>query len=354
MGLFEISQDCPDFDSEPMVGERARQGWLRNLPAGGDAGHRLLDKLGRISAPVKQRMHKLYLCRGQEPDMEPRAVSLKKITAFIAAGAIVVGSLLTPAIASASAGPVPSRHVVVLEPCVKGGNIGVCWKVRRKHFQLTEGPAEWIARIRWSHWNGHSARGTGRLWEADEHRVRLGHVTVVLSRPRGRQLIAGHRHPHFTRLHLIGGRDTVHHWSWESQFGEWQATVQQAAFAEIRSTVAYGVPDGNVSGSNFRHGRVAPEGRLIWTGDGSAYISHMRWQSWSRYSARGTGKMHVRVFPGFTYKTEHTRLHFHRVRRHDGQRYFTRLHFHLRHHLLMLHSGTLHFARMGTPAWFPL
>jgi hypothetical protein len=125
------------------------------------------------------------------------------------------------------------------------------------------------------------------------------------------------------------------------------------AFAATHPTVAYGVPRGH-SGSNFVDGRVAPRGLLVWTGDGSAWFSHMRWQSWSRYSARGSAKVHVRTCFGscFKYKTEHTILHFHRVRQHDGQRYFTRLHFHLRHKVAGLRSGTLHFFHEGLPAWF--
>lgn len=122
------------------------------------------------------------------------------------------------------------------------------------------------------------------------------------------------------------------------------------------TTVAYGVPVGGPGGlhSNFVHAKVRPHGKLIWTGDGSAWFSHMRWTSWSRYSARGSATVHVRSCFGscFKYKTEHTTLHFHRVRRHDGQRYFTRLHFHLRHKVAGLRSGTLHFFHIGLPAWF--
>jgi len=122
------------------------------------------------------------------------------------------------------------------------------------------------------------------------------------------------------------------------------------------STVAYAVPVGGLGGlhSNFVHAKVRPSGKLIWTGDGSAWFSHMRWTSWSRYSARGSATVHVRSCFGscFKYKTEHTTLHFYRVRRHDGQRYFTRLHFHLRHKDAGLGSGTLHFFHIGLPAWF--
>lgn len=276
---------------------------------------------------------------------------MKKIITLLAAGAIILAPLLSTVPASAATSP--SRHVVVLEPCVKAGNITTCWMVMRKHFQFTMGPSEWVARARWSHWNGHSAKGRGTLWQSDVGTHRLGHVRFRLSRPRGHQLIDGHRHPHFTRMHITGHgvKGTYHYWRWEGgQIGEWQATVHQAA---SHSTVVYGVPTGNVGGSNFHHGRVAPEGKLFWTGDGSAFISHMRWTSWSRYSARGTGKMWVRDSPSFHYKTEHTTLHFHRVRRHNGQRYFTRLHFHLRHKLILLHSATMHFYSIGNPAWFP-
>ena len=126
----------------------------------------------------------------------------------------VLATLTLATAASASTSSVPTRHVVVGEPCVKGGQIATCWMTRRKHFQFTIGPSEWIARARWSHWNGHSARGRGTLWVSDVGTQRLGRVSVVLSRPRGHQLISGHRHPHFTRMHLTGpgARDTARRW----------------------------------------------------------------------------------------------------------------------------------------------
>src|ERR1019366_8434506 len=54
----------------------------------------------------------------------------------------------------------------------------------------------------------------------------------------------------------------------------------------------------------------------------------------------------------FRYKTEHTTLHFYRVRTHKGQRYFTRLHFSLAHKVAGLGSSTLKFFSHGIPAWY--
>jgi hypothetical protein len=117
--------------------------------------------------------------------------------------------------------------------------------------------------------------------------------------------------------------------------------------------VVYGVPFGH-TGSNFVHGRVRPTGLLVWTGDGSAWFVIHSYSSWSRSNAWGSATVHVRSCFGscFRYKTEHTRLHFYRVGTHRGRRYFTRLHFSLKHKVGGLGSGTLQFFSHGSPAWY--
>jgi hypothetical protein len=117
--------------------------------------------------------------------------------------------------------------------------------------------------------------------------------------------------------------------------------------------VVYGVPDGH-TGSNFVHGKVRPAGKLVWTGDGSAWFRIHSWSSWTRRAAWGSATVHVRSCWGncFHYKTEHTTLHFYRAGTHHGHRYFTRLHFHLTHKVAGLGSGTLRFSSHGTPAWY--
>jgi hypothetical protein len=116
--------------------------------------------------------------------------------------------------------------------------------------------------------------------------------------------------------------------------------------------VAYGVPDGH-AGSNFVHGRVRPTGLLEWTGDGSAWFVIHSYRSWRRWNAWGVATVHVRTGqPGFHYRTERTQLHFYRVRTRRGHRYFTRLHFALRHKVAGLGSGTLTFCPHGAPAWY--
>jgi len=131
-------------------------------------------------------------------------------------------------------------------------------------------------------------------------------------------------------------------------------TGQAAVPASASSVpVVYGVPDGH-AGSNFVHGKVRPAGTLMWTGDGSAWFRIHSWSSWSAKGAWGSATVHVRSCWGncFHYKTEHTTLHFYRVRTHHGQGYFARLHFHLAHKVAGLGSGTLRFFSSGTPAWY--
>jgi hypothetical protein len=124
-----------------------------------------------------------------------------------------------------------------------------------------------------------------------------------------------------------------------------------AASASSR-TVAYGVPYGH-AGSNFVDGRVRPTGRLLWTGDGSGWFVIHFWRTWRQFNARGSATIHVRDGqPGFHYRTEHSALHFYRVRVHNGHRYFTRLHFALAHKVAGVGSGTLKFCKHGEPAWY--
>lgn len=126
-----------------------------------------------------------------------------------------------------------------------------------------------------------------------------------------------------------------------------------AVASAARLPVAYGIPDGHV-GSNFTHGRVRPRGDLEWTGDGSAWFVIHSYSSWTGSGARASATVHVRSCWGtcFRYQTEHTTLHFYRVRTHGQRRYFTRLHFGLRRRVAGLRSGTLKFYRRGTPAWY--
>lgn len=134
------------------------------------------------------------------------------------------------------------------------------------------------------------------------------------------------------------------------------AVASGAASAQTtasRLPVVYGVPFGH-AGSNFVHGRIRPRGKLVWTGDGSAWFVIHSYSSWTATGARASATVHVRSCWGgcFRYKTERTTLHFYQVRRHDKQRYFTRLHFALRHKVAGLHSSTLKFYQRGTPAWY--
>lgn len=117
--------------------------------------------------------------------------------------------------------------------------------------------------------------------------------------------------------------------------------------------VVYGVPNGHL-GSNFVDGRIRPTGNLLWSGDGSTWFVIHSYSLWGRWNALASATVHVRSCWGscFKYKTEHTTLHFYRVRTHNGHRYFTRLHFYLRHKVAGLGSNTLEFCPHGTPAWY--
>jgi len=132
--------------------------------------------------------------------------------------------------------------------------------------------------------------------------------------------------------------------------------VTGMTFAPVSASslpVAYGVPHGH-TGTNFVDGKIRPTGNLTWTGDGSAWFIIHSYSSWSGSNAWGSATVHARSCWGscFRYKTEHTTIHFYRVRTHNGQRYFTRLRFYLAHKVAGLGSSTLRFFPRGIPAWY--
>ena len=118
--------------------------------------------------------------------------------------------------------------------------------------------------------------------------------------------------------------------------------------------VVYGMPYGSGSEhiSNFHNGKVRPTGMLMWTGDGSGWFTINSWSSWTGSNAYGSATVHVREFPSFKYATEQTTLHFYQVSSHNGQHYFTRLHFSLAYKAAGLGSSTLKFYTSGSPAWY--
>ena len=99
--------------------------------------------------------------------------------------------------------------------------------------------------------------------------------------------------------------------------------------------------------SNFHNGKVRPTGKLVWTGDGSGWFTINSWSSWTASNGWGFATAHVRSCWGtcFKYATEHTTLHFYQVSSHNGQHYFTRLHFSLAHNVGGLGSSTLKSTR---------
>jgi hypothetical protein len=124
-----------------------------------------------------------------------------------------------------------------------------------------------------------------------------------------------------------------------------------ASASSSRTPVVYGMPYGNIhGGSNFGHGQLDPTGILLWTGDGSGWF---RLHSWSGNVASSTVSIRVCWGTCNRHRTEHAALHFYRVRSHHDHRYYTRIHFTLRHKLGGLKSATIRFSPIGSPAWFP-
>ena len=106
--------------------------------------------------------------------------------------------------------------------------------------------------------------------------------------------------------------------------------------------------------SNFHGGKVRPTGELVWTGDGSGLLFIHSYSSYSSSGAWASATMNVRICWGscMTNATEPVTLHFYRVETHNGQKYFTRLAFYLRHKIGGLGSSILKFYPSGTPAWY--
>jgi hypothetical protein len=122
---------------------------------------------------------------------------------------------------------VPTRHVVALEPDYRIPRVN--WMTMEPRLNVSEGPAGWITRIHWYHWNGQSATGGGKLWNSDATTWFAGRVTFRLYRPREGVMINGHRHPYFTRLHISAGHGARYDapasnwsWRWHGKYSCWQ------------------------------------------------------------------------------------------------------------------------------------
>jgi hypothetical protein len=82
----------------------------------------------------------------------------------------------------------------------------------------------------------------------------------------------------------------------------------------------------------FQHGRVEPHDIFVGNGSGAPYVLRLRWPRWIQASARGRGVLDEQI-PGCTltpgYRCPHyrhpVRVYLHRVRSHNGVRYFTRM-----------------------------
>jgi hypothetical protein len=133
-----------------------------------------------------------------------------------------IGMAAAPA-ASASVRPAiaatvnaPTRHTVVVEPCVYHGKMLVCWMDLSSRFQLTCGPSTWIQGMHWSTWNNREAVGRGTEYITDLHTWNEGRVTVVLYHPLNSVDIGGRDYPYFSRVHFDSSKwgSSYGHWSW--------------------------------------------------------------------------------------------------------------------------------------------
>ena len=117
-------------------------------------------------------------------------------------------------------------HYNVRRPSASARQTTVAWELRsngvtehhviRPHtFHLmVGGPNVKVTHMSWSSWGSRTARGTGRAYASDLHGWEsIGRVTIVFH-----HVISGSMRspsPFFYKLHLIGGRDIIHHWHWQ-------------------------------------------------------------------------------------------------------------------------------------------
>ena len=183
-------------------------------------------------------------CAGLEPNTDRwqrvsrSGANMRKIGAVAAALVAMGGTGIATGggIAAASNTPAPavakpdstnlSRYVVAPEFCNLRSS-ALCGITLASRFNMAEGPSLWATNMRWYRWGDAKATGTGILWASDDTKWRAGRVTIVLSRPERYVTINGHRHPYFTRAHIIGGRGVAHYWRWlwtGNRSGTWEGS----------------------------------------------------------------------------------------------------------------------------------
>lgn len=93
-----------------------------------------------------------------------------------------------------------------------------------------------------------------------------------------------------------------------------------------RLPVVYGLPVGNINGSNFFNPRIRPTGRMYFTADGAGFMVMHSYSSWTAVRGVGTATTYGRISVNpVKYRTHRTAIRFFRVRTHNGHRYFTRV-----------------------------
>ena len=98
------------------------------------------------------------------------------------------------------------------------------------------------------------------------------------------------------------------------------------AVPHSRLPVVYGLPVGNINGSNFFNPRIRPTGRMYFTADGAGFMVMHSYSSWTAVRGVGTATTYGRISVNpVRYRTHRTAIRFFRVRTHNGHRYFTRV-----------------------------
>ena len=122
--------------------------------------------------------------------------------------------------------------------------------------------------------------------------------------------------------------------------------------------VIYGLPDGATKAPwyNYVNPQVRPTSPvaarntviLVWDGE---WIVFRKWSSWRPANAYGMGTLYVRKLGGGAVKSSPASIHLYGVKRHSGHRYFSLMHFTLKHKVYAQGSATAKFNPRFPPSW---
>lgn len=129
------------------------------------------------------------------------------------------------------------------------------------------------------------------------------------------------------------------------------AAVAPAASARTLPVV-YGLPSGNMSGSNFFNPQVRPHGLVAFECDGFSFLRIGSYRNWTATSASGAGSFHARANTRrVRWLVVATTFTFSGVQKHNGRRYFSRLRLRLARNLGAGRNHVFRFERSDCPAW---